>query len=447
MRFFSELNGKEFTYGDFNSSNYGLIFANYKSDFETKMGGSYETKTFIPMHGLRFGVLQQKYKDPYSGEFEIVKESGVLSDTEAETVYKTLFMDEGRSYRKLRYISPCELSFDFVLRVDHSMTFNSNTDYIVLYQFSRLSLDYLPAEAEVTFDVTGSANNLELFIQRKTGKTENTGNVGLRLKQNATSIGSETVGSVIRATGSYRAKNRLGYINIGNSALQTSSTNNYTTMLDGSYLTSLSPQYVKCMLSDASIIEGGYGIGTTDANGSRISTHAGWGTVGFKFTLTADSQYCWTDVAAQARVASATTFKSGLITTLPVIQLTMLNATTEYSGSNTISFSFGGKTTSITLPNAVRDTAASGAALYFVIDSKQRRVYALDHANNLITTVVSHTETNPDTGVVTETKSPIANYFNGVFPAFAKASTTTIGNLTPNIATVTLGEYSIGDLL
>lgn len=445
MRFLSELNGREFTYGGFNSSDYGLIFANYKSDFETKMGGSYESQKSIPMHGLRFGVLQQKYKEPYSGEFEIVRENGVLTDTEAETIHQTLFMDEGRTYQKLRYNSRSELSFVFDMSVNRAMSFNRTTNYIVLYT---LPSAYRPPArengdvGEVTFDVAGSKNDLILFIQSN-------GNVGVRTRKLPSTAVVEALGARFLAMGTYSPANNLSSVVIeGYNELQaytTASSSPYTYMLPTSSLTSLSPKHIQAMATDASIIEGGYGTGATDDNGNRISTHAGWGTVGYKFTLTADSQYCWTYIPPQVRTKTVinasgrNTYRSGLVTTPPVIKLLMKNATTLDSGSNTISFSFGGKTTSITLPNAVSDTASSGAKLHFVIDSNLRRIYAEDHAGNLITTVVSDAETG--------TETPIANYFNGVFPAFAKSDTTAISDLSSNISSVTLGAYSIGDLL
>lgn len=431
MRFLSELNGREFTYGSFNSSNYGLIFANYQSDFETKMGGSYETQRLIPMHGLRFGVLQQKYKEPYSGEFEIVKENGVLSDDEAEEVYKMLFMGAGKRYWRLNYVSPSELTFDFKLKVTNDFGF-SIENYLILYN---LPTAYRPA-SEMTFDVTGSANDLDLFILSN-------GNVGLRTKDLQRPYTTEVTGEMLYISGTYRPATPPGYVALAHDTLQSYKTANYTAMQPLSQLTSLSRRYIRCMLTDPSIIEGGSGRGTTDANGYRVSGNTGWGTVGFKFTLTADSQYCWRDTPGR-QSGNGMLCESGPVVTPPVIWLSMADATTLYNNSNTISFICNSRTTTLSLPGTVYDTATgNNRSLIFVIDSEKRQIYARDSRNNIITTV---TDTSDNT------ERPIGNYFNGIFPdltygAYPYGPTVSLTPVSGNISNIDIMSYRIGDLL
>ena len=137
------------------------------------------------------------------------------------------------------------------------------------------------------------------------------------------------------------------------------------------------------MLTDPSIIEGGSGRGATDANGHRISGNSGWGTVGFKFTLTADSQYCWKDTFRR-QSNNGMLCESGPVVTPPVIWLSMADATTLYNNSNTISFMCNGKTTTLSLPGTVYDTATgNNRSLIFVIDSKNRQIYARDSRNKI----------------------------------------------------------------
>ena len=119
MRFLAELSGNRFTYGDFVSKNsdYDLVFANYDTEYITRMGGSYELNSVIPAHGNRFAITSAKYTEPFSDEFEIVNLNGVIPENRAGEICEKLFMN-GISYKKLRHRGEGSfVGFNFKLKV------------------------------------------------------------------------------------------------------------------------------------------------------------------------------------------------------------------------------------------------------------------------------------------------------------------------------------------
>lgn len=312
MRFLAELSGNRFKYGDFISKNgdYDLVFANYDTEYITRMGGSYELNSVIPAHGNKFAITSAKYTEPFSDEFEIVNLNGVIPENKVGEICEKLFMN-GTSYKKLRY-----------------------------WNISQPSIKYL-----------------------------------------------------------------------------------------------------NCIFTNPEAIEGG-------VNGQ-------WGTIGFKFTLTADSQFCWEDKNGfTIRSNSSHTFYSGDAATIipPKITITLNGVSTLYNNNkNSISFEINNVPINIDIPdngtddnNIYKDHSivVANAPLKFIIDPKLRQVYGEYIDSGKVKIILGYPENRTDQKT---TYISLASVFTG-FKTIPKGWVT-IDDLSGNIQSIQFGDYNVGYLI
>lgn len=457
MRFLAELSGNEFSYGDdfvSKTNDYDLVFANYDTEYITRMGGSYELNSVIPAHGNRFAITSAKYTEPFSDEFEIVNLNGVIPENRVGEICEKLFM-RTTEYKKLRYKYTL-VTFRLQLQLNNALTVtNSPHGDVKKYVVIMETPENMTITTTQNFAIPGHNKvHLEINSNRNISIVINNG------VQGDVNLGSTTGSTTIDVSGSYGIVDELNEIIPYGSLTKKDWGNHGNNMdiLDGSSFTASSfssPIYLNCIFTDPEAIEGG-------VNGQ-------WGTIGFKFTLTADSQYCWekkngfTIITASGATAHTFYDKDMAIIVPPKITIVMKNRTTKHSNEsneNKITFSITDSNQSsaeVNIKIPPNDTTtnpqknytvsvANDHILRFVIDPVLRQVYGIDENNendsdHETKTILAY----PYTTEGTEAVGSIASTFTG-FKTIPKGSVT-IDSFSSNIYSIAFGDYFVGYLI
>lgn len=433
MRFLAELSGNRFKYGeDFISktNDYDLVFANYDTEYITRMGGSYELNSVIPAHGNKFAITSAKYTEPFSDEFEIVNLNGVIPENKVGEICEKLFMN-GIEYKKLRYKSNYSfVKFHLKLRLKRNLSVNNlEGDGIQKYVVVMQTPTNMTISATQNFTIQGqNVVHLEINPER---------NISIVINNNIQSTITLTTDTIIEAKGIYKIANEVS------DTIDSNGLNGYKTgnvdVEEGSYVTAIpySSTYLNCTFTDPEAIEGG-------VNGQ-------WGTIGFKFTLTADSQFCWEDKSGFPVSGSSYTFYSGDAATIipPKITITLNGTTTLYPDggvNNSISFEMNNTPISIDIPNndleKDHSIVVASAPLKFIIDPKLRQVYGEYIDNGKVKIILGYPENRTDQKI---TYISLASVFTR-FKTIPKGQVT-IDDLSGNIQSIQFGDYNVGYLI
>lgn len=434
MRFLAELSGNEFSYGDdfvSKTNDYDLVFANYDTEYITRMGGSYELNSVIPAHGNRFAITSAKYTEPFSDEFEIVNLNGVIPENKVGEICEKLFMN-GTSYKKLYYRGNGSLvEFNLKLVINNSFTVtDSGINFVTIMR----TPDNMTIKETKNFIIDGQDEvHLEINTDRNISVVINEGVTG------TVEIGN----TIITVSGTYEINNSLNIIKNYNE-LEKYNWGAYSdnmSIASESFFSSFSSPYLNCIFTDPEAIEGG-------VNGQ-------WGTIGFKFTLTADSQFCWEDKNGFTISSNSShTFYSGDVATIipPKITITLNGVSTLYNNNkNSISFEINNVPINIDIPdngtddnNIYKDHSivVDNAPLKFIIDPKLRQVYGEYIDSGKTKMILGYPENRKDTPT---TYISLANVFRG-FKTIPKGLVT-IDDRSGNIQSIQFGNYTVGYLI
>lgn len=428
MRFLAELSGNEFSYGDdfvSKTNDYDLVFANYDTEYITRMGGSYELNSVIPAHGNRFAITSAKYTEPFSDEFEIVNLNGVIPENNVGEICEKLFMN-GTSYKKLYYRGNGSLvEFNLKLVINNSFTVtDSGINFVTIMR----TPDNMTIKETKNFIIDGQDEvHLEINTDRNISVVINEGVTG------TVEIGN----TIITVSGTYEINNSLNIIKNYNE-LEKYNWGAYSdnmSIASESFFSSFSSPYLNCIFTDPEAIEGG-------VNGQ-------WGTIGFKFTLTADSQFCWEDKHGFTISSNSShTFYSGDVATIipPKITITLNEVSTLYNNNkNSISFEINNVPINIDIPDNGTDDhsiVVASAPLKFIIDPKLRQVYGEYIDSGKVKIILGYPENRTDQKI---TYISLASVFTG-FKTIPKGRVI-IDDLSGNIQSIQFGDYNVGYLI